>query len=108
IIAVSYCGVNQKPQVATMRQCIDVYVATPGRLLDLIHQKHVSLKHLEILVWDAAHRMLDMGFLRDIERIIKVMPENRHNLMFSATFSADIKKLAHGILKHPVDRKSVV
>ena len=100
--AVIFGGVNQNPQVATMRQGIDVLVATPGRLLDLIHQKHISLKHLEILVLDEADRMLDMGFLRDIERIIKLMPENRQNLMFSATFSADIKKLAHGILKHPV------
>ena len=100
--AVIFGGVNQNPQVATMRQGIDVLVATPGRLLDLIHQKHVSLKHLEILVLDEADRMLDMGFLRDIERIIKLMPENRQNLMFSATFSADIKKLAHGILNHPV------
>src|SRR5690606_4112353 len=100
--AVIFGGVNQKPQIATMRQGIDVLVATPGRLLDLINQNHISLKRVEILVLDEADRMLDMGFLRDIERIIKLMPENRQNLMFSATFSADIKKLAHGILKHPV------
>ncbi|PKQ43619.1 DEAD/DEAH box helicase [Confluentibacter flavum] len=100
--AVIFGGVNQKPQVATMRQGIDVLVATPGRLLDLINQNHISLKRVEILVLDEADRMLDMGFLRDIERIIKLMPEKRQNLMFSATFSADIKKLAHGILNHPV------
>ncbi|CAH8293253.1 ATP-dependent RNA helicase RhlE [Mariniflexile fucanivorans] len=100
--AVIFGGVNQNPQVATMRQGIDVLVATPGRLLDLINQNHISLKRVEILVLDEADRMLDMGFLRDIERIIKLMPEKRQNLMFSATFSADIKKLAHGILNHPV------
>ncbi|WP_111309707.1 DEAD/DEAH box helicase [Confluentibacter sediminis] len=100
--AVIFGGVNQKPQIATMRQGIDVLVATPGRLLDLINQGHISLKRVEILVLDEADRMLDMGFLRDIERIIKMMPEKRQNLMFSATFSPDIKKLAHGILNHPV------
>ena len=100
--AVIFGGVNQKPQIATMRQGIDVLVATPGRLLDLINQNHISLKRVEILVLDEADRMLDMGFLRDIERIIKMMPEKRQNLMFSATFSADIKKLAHGILNNPV------
>ena len=100
--AVIFGGVNQNPQVTTMRQGIDVLVATPGRLLDLINQNHISLKRVEILVLDEADRMLDMGFLRDIERIIKMMPEKRQNLMFSATFSADIKKLANGILNHPV------
>lgn len=99
---VIFGGVNQKPQVATMRQGIDVLVATPGRLLDLINQNHISLKRIEILVLDEADRMLDMGFLRDIERIIKLMPEKRQNLMFSATFSNDIKKLAHGILNSPM------
>lgn len=100
--AVIFGGVNQKPQIATMRQKIDVLVATPGRLLDLINQNHISLKRVEILVLDEADRMLDMGFLRDIERIIKLMPEKRQNLLFSATFSPEIKKLAHGILNHPV------
>ena len=100
--AVIFGGVNQNPQVTTMRQGIDVLVATPGRLLDLINQNHISLKRVEILVLDEADRMLDMGFLRDIERIIKMMPEKRQNLMFSATFSAEIKKLANGILNHPV------
>lgn len=100
--AVIFGGVNQNPQVATMRQGIDVLVATPGRLLDLINQNHISLKRVEILVLDEADRMLDMGFLRDIERIMKLMPVKRQNLMFSATFSNDIKKLANGILKNPV------
>ncbi|MFD0991472.1 DEAD/DEAH box helicase [Mariniflexile jejuense] len=100
--AVIFGGVNQNPQIATMRQGIDVLVATPGRLLDLVNQNHISLKRVEIFVLDEADRMLDMGFLRDIERVIKIMPEKRQNLMFSATFSPDIKKLAHGILNHPV------
>lgn len=100
--AVIFGGVNQKPQAATIRQGVDILVATPGRLLDLQNQGLLSLKRIEILVLDEADRMLDMGFLRDIERIIKSMPEKRQNLMFSATFSHDIKKLAHGILNHPV------
>ncbi|MCH4551411.1 DEAD/DEAH box helicase [Aestuariibaculum lutulentum] len=100
--AVIFGGVNQKPQAATIRQGIDVLVATPGRLLDLQRQGLVSLKRVEIFVLDEADRMLDMGFLRDIERVISIMPEKRQNLMFSATFSPEIKKLAHGILRHPV------
>ena len=100
--AVIFGGVNQKPQAATIRQGIDVLVATPGRLLDLETQGLISLKRVEIFVLDEADRMLDMGFLRDIQRVIKLMPEKRQNLMFSATFSPDIKKLAHGILNHPV------
>ncbi|MDN3665876.1 DEAD/DEAH box helicase [Algibacter miyuki] len=100
--AVIFGGVNQKPQVATLRQGIDVLVATPGRLLDLQNQGLLSLKRVEIFVLDEADRMLDMGFLRDIEKVIKSMPEKRQNLMFSATFSKDIKKLAHGILNNPV------
>ena len=99
---VIFGGVNQKPQVATIRQGIDILVATPGRLLDLQNQGLLSLKRVEILVLDEADRMLDMGFLRDIERIMKMMPEKRQNLMFSATFSKDIRKLAQGILNRPV------
>ncbi|MDB0040592.1 DEAD/DEAH box helicase [Algibacter sp.] len=100
--AVIFGGVNQKPQAAAIRQGVDILVATPGRLLDLQNQGLLSLKRIEIFVLDEADRMLDMGFLRDIERIIKSMPEKRQNLMFSATFSKDIKKLAHGILNNPV------
>ncbi|MFS4482146.1 DEAD/DEAH box helicase [Hyunsoonleella sp. 2307UL5-6] len=100
--AVIFGGVNQKPQVATLRQGIDVLVATPGRLLDLQNQGLLSIKRVEIFVLDEADRMLDMGFLRDIQKVIKSMPDKRQNLMFSATFSKDIKKLAHGILNHPV------
>ena len=100
--AVIFGGVNQKPQVATIRSGVDILVATPGRLLDLQNQGLLSLRRIEILVLDEADRMLDMGFLRDIERIMKMMPTKRQNLMFSATFSKDIRKLAHGILNHPV------
>ena len=100
--AVIFGGVNQKPQVAQIKKGIDVLVATPGRLLDLQNQGLLSLKRIEIFVLDEADRMLDMGFLRDIERIINIMPAKRQNLMFSATFSKEIKKLAHGILNHPV------
>lgn len=100
--AVIFGGVNQNPQVNLLRQGVDVLVATPGRLLDLHNQGMLSLSKVEILVLDEADRMLDMGFLRDIERIMKLMPAKRQNLMFSATFSPDIKKLAHGILNHPV------
>ena len=100
--AVIFGGVNQKPQVAQLRQGIDILVATPGRLIDLQNQGLITLSKVEILVLDEADRMLDMGFLRDIERVMKVLPPKRQNLMFSATFSKDIKKLAMGILHHPV------
>ena len=100
--AVIFGGVNQNPQVAQLRQGVDILVATPGRLIDLQNQGLITLSKVEILVLDEADRMLDMGFLRDIERILKVLPPRRQNLMFSATFSRDIKKLAMGILHHPV------
>jgi len=99
---VIFGGVNQKPQVSAIRRGVDVLVATPGRLLDLQNQGVLSLKRIEILVLDEADRMLDMGFLRDIERIMDLMPKKRQNLLFSATFSKDIRKLANGILHHPV------
>ena len=99
---VIFGGVNQNPQVTQLRQGIDILVATPGRLIDLHNQGLISLAKVEILVLDEADRMLDMGFLRDIERILKVLPVKRQNLLFSATFSKDIKKLAMGILHHPV------
>ena len=99
---VIFGGVNQKPQIARIRQGIDVLVATPGRLIDLESQGVLSLKRVEIFVLDEADRMLDMGFLRDIERVMKLMPSKRQNLMFSATFSKDIKKLAHSILNNPI------
>ncbi|MBP6759974.1 MAG: DEAD/DEAH box helicase, partial [Flavobacterium sp.] len=100
--AVIFGGVNQNPQVSQLRQGVDILVATPGRLIDLQNQGLITLSKVEILVLDEADRMLDMGFLRDIERVMKVLPPKRQNLMFSATFSKDIKKLAMGILHHPV------
>jgi len=100
--AVVFGGVKQRPQEVHLRRGVDILVATPGRLIDLENQKILSLSKIEILVLDEADRMLDMGFLRDIERIMKMMPSRRQNLMFSATFSNDIKKLANGILHHPV------
>ncbi|MDI6050055.1 DEAD/DEAH box helicase [Flavobacterium sp. XS2P24] len=99
---VIFGGVNQNPQVTQLRQGVDILVATPGRLIDLQNQGLISLAKVEILVLDEADRMLDMGFLRDIERILKVLPAKRQNLLFSATFSKDIKKLAMGILHNPV------
>ncbi len=99
---VIFGGVNQNPQVTQLRQGVDILVATPGRLIALHYQGLISLAKVEILVLDEADRMLDMGFLRDIERILKVLPSKRQNLLFSATFSRDIKQLAMGILHHPV------
>ncbi len=99
---VIFGGVNEKPQIASLKQGIDILVATPGRLLDLESQGALSLKRVEIFVLDEADRMLDMGFLRDIERVMKLMPEQRQNLMFSATFSKSIKNLAFSILNNPV------
>jgi ATP-dependent RNA helicase RhlE len=99
---VIFGGVNQNPQIATLRRGVDILVATPGRLIDLENQKALSLSKVDFFVLDEADRMLDMGFLRDIERIMRLLPKNRQNLMFSATFSKEIKKLAHGILNSPV------
>lgn len=99
---VIFGGVNEKPQIRTLAQGIDVLVATPGRLLDLSNQRALSLADVEILVLDEADRMLDMGFLRDIKKIIALMPPKRQNLLFSATFSADIKQLASSFLHNPV------
>ncbi len=99
---VIFGGVNQRPQVSTIRRGVDVLVATPGRLLDLQNQRLLSLSNIEILVLDEADRMLDMGFLRDIRKIIDLMPNKRQNLLFSATFSKEIKKLANEFLHRPV------
>jgi ATP-dependent RNA helicase RhlE len=99
---VIFGGVNQNPQVRKLRKGVEVLVATPGRLLDLNDQKHLSLRNVDFLVLDEADRMLDMGFLRDIKRILALLPERRQNLLFSATFSKEIKKLAQSFLRHPV------
>lgn len=100
--AVIFGGVNQNPQVRAIKNGLDLLVATPGRLLDLHNQGELSLANVEILVLDEADRMLDMGFLRDIQRIMALLPKRRQNLLFSATFSKDIKKLANSILYQPV------
>jgi len=101
---VVFGGVNIKPQMATLQRGVEVLVATPGRLLDLAQQNAVDLGSIEILVLDEADRMLDMGFIHDIKRIMKLLPPvaKRQNLMFSATFSADIKRLAADMLTDPV------
>ncbi|MXV37889.1 DEAD/DEAH box helicase [Flavobacteriaceae bacterium Ap0902] len=100
--AVIFGGVKAGKQISTLRNGVDVLIATPGRLLDLHNQKEVSFKNIEVLILDEADRMLDMGFVRDINKIMSFMPAKRQNLMFSATFSNDIKKLANGILNNPV------
>ncbi len=99
---VMFGGVNQNSQVANLRQGVDILIATPGRLLDLHNQRVLSLASVEILVLDEADRMLDMGFLRDIKKIMALMPSKRQNLLFSATFSKEIKALANDILHHPM------
>ncbi|MDX2493396.1 MAG: DEAD/DEAH box helicase, partial [Desulfuromusa sp.] len=97
-----YGGVKINPQMMKLRGGIDVLVATPGRLLDLFSQNAVKFSQLEILVLDEADRMLDMGFREEIRKILALLPTNRQNLLFSATFSDDIRKLANGLLKNPV------
>jgi len=100
--SVIFGGVGIYPQIQTLRAGIDILVATPGRLLDHVSQGTIDLKHIEILVLDEADRMLDMGFIKDIRRIIALLPAKRQNLLFSATYSDDIKKLCESILKNPV------
>jgi ATP-dependent RNA helicase RhlE len=100
---VVYGGVKINPQMMKLRKGVDVLVATPGRLLDLHGQNAVKFSQLQILVLDEADRMLDMGFIHDIRRILKLLPERRQNLMFSATFSDDIRKLSKGLMNNPVE-----
>ncbi len=95
-------GVGINPQIANLRRGVDILVATPGRLLDHVQQKTVDLGSIEIFVLDEADRMLDMGFIRDIRKIIALLPKQRQNLLFSATFSPEIRDLATGLLQHPV------
>jgi ATP-dependent RNA helicase RhlE len=101
--AVVFGGVNINPQLRSLKGGVDLLVATPGRLLDLHQQGAVCFDDIEVLVLDEADRMLDMGFIRDIRRIIKLIPERRQNLLFSATFSAEIRKLANTICSKPVE-----
>jgi ATP-dependent RNA helicase RhlE len=95
-------GVGIHPQIAALRSGCDVLVATPGRLLDLAEQRAADLREIEVLVLDEADRMLDMGFIHDIKRIIKLLPASRQNLLFSATYSDDIRGLAERLLKNPL------
>ncbi|EJD6111437.1 ATP-dependent RNA helicase RhlE [Morganella morganii] len=99
---VVFGGVSINPQMMKLRGGVDILIATPGRLLDLEHQNAVDLSKVEILVLDEADRMLDMGFIHDIRRVIKKLPVKRQNLLFSATFSNGIKSLANTILNNPV------
>ncbi len=99
--AVVFGGVKINPQMMKLRKGVDILVATPGRLLDLYSQNAVNFSQLEILVLDEADRMLDMGFIRDINKIIALLPRNRQTLMFSATFSEDIRNLAKKLVRNP-------
>jgi ATP-dependent RNA helicase RhlE len=100
---VIFGGVKANPQMMRMRKGADVLVATPGRLLDLVNQGAIKFSQLEFLVLDEADRMLDMGFIHDIKKILKVLPKKRQNLLFSATFSNDIRALAKGLVNNPVE-----
>ncbi|MFT5540874.1 MAG: ATP-dependent RNA helicase RhlE [Glaciecola sp.] len=101
--AVVFGGVKINPQMIKLRRGVDILVATPGRLLDLFQQNAVNFSKVEILVLDEADRMLDMGFIHDIRKIMAKMPKKRQNLLFSATFSDDIRKLAKTIVNNPVE-----
>jgi ATP-dependent RNA helicase RhlE len=100
--AVVYGGVNMDPQLKDLRAGVEILVATPGRMLDHVQQKTIRLSKVEILVLDEADRMLDMGFLPDIKRILALLPQKKQSLLFSATFSEEIKNLADKILKQPI------
>ncbi len=100
--AVVFGGVKVNPQIQKLRGGVDILVATPGRLLDLYMQNAVKFSQVEILVLDEADRMLDMGFIRDIKKILALLPKNRQNLLFSATFSDDIRRLTDKLLNNPV------
>ena len=101
--AVVFGGVKINPQMMKLRKGADVLIATPGRLLDLHQQNAIAFDQLEVLILDEADRMLDMGFIHDIRRILKTLPKQRQNLMFSATFSDDIRQLAKTIVTDPVE-----
>lgn len=98
---VVFGGVGIHPQIALFRKGVDILVATPGRLLDHVGQKTVDLSHVEFLVLDEADRMLDMGFIHDIKKVLAILPKHKQSLLFSATFSSEIKKLADTLLNAP-------
>ncbi|TWV15163.1 DEAD/DEAH box helicase [Bacteroidaceae bacterium HV4-6-C5C] len=99
---VIFGGVNQKPQVDALKRGTDVLIATPGRLLDLISQKYIKLDHIQHFILDEADRMLDMGFIHDIKRLLVILPKQRQTLFFSATMPAKISILAKDMLKNPI------
>ncbi len=99
---VIFGGVSEKPQIQSLRRGCDMVIATPGRLLDLVEQGEADLSEIETLVLDEADRMLDMGFIHAIKRIIKLLPKERQSLMFSATYSEEIRQLAERILLNPI------
>jgi ATP-dependent RNA helicase RhlE len=100
--AVIFGGVGINPQISLLKKGVDIVIATPGRLLDLVSQNCLDLTKVEFFVLDEADRMLDMGFINDIKKVLAILPKERQNLLFSATFSDDIKKLADGLLNAPV------
>lgn len=97
-----YGGVDQEPQIFKLQQGVDVLVATPGRMFDLIYQKHASITHVEILVLDESDLMLDLGFYKDITDVIKFLPKHHQTLFFSATINKEIKELAYSIVQNPI------
>lgn len=98
---VIFGGVSINPQIHTLKNGVDIVIGTPGRLLDLMNQRALDLRDVEYLILDEADRMLDMGFIHDIKKILKVIPQKRQSLLFSATFSNEIKRLADGLLNNP-------
>lgn len=100
--AVIFGGIGINPQISLLKKGVDIVIATPGRLLDLISQNCLDLTKVEFFVLDEADRMLDMGFINDIKKVLAILPKERQNLLFSATFSEDIRKLADGLLNSPV------
>jgi len=101
--AAVFGGVSINPQKQKLQKGVDILIATPGRLLDHVGQRSVDLGNVDILVLDEADRMLDMGFIRDIRKIFRFLPDKRQNLLFSATFSDDIRKLANDLLDNPAE-----
>ena len=99
--AVIFGGVGMNPQINALQKGVDILVATPGRLLDLAEQGHLDLSKVEILVLDEADRMLDMGFIHDVKKVLKLVPKDKQSLLFSATFSDEIRELANGLLNSP-------
>ncbi len=98
-----YGGVSAGGQLAALRKRVDILVATPGRLLDLVNQRHIDLSKIEIFVLDEADRMLDMGFVNDVKKVLKLIPQKRQTLFFSATMPGSIRKFAESILSNPVE-----